>query len=83
MLMNVFNTHLLLRDDFHIGLVISPMVAVFAWGEAECQYSNPRISNFGRLWSIHCASRLNRHVDNGIPDNCQLERLINKRDITV
>ena len=30
MLMNVFNTHLLLRDDFHIGLVISPRVAVLA-----------------------------------------------------
>ena len=30
-----FNIYLLLRDDFRIGLVISPRVAVLAWGEAE------------------------------------------------
>jgi hypothetical protein len=32
--------YLLLRDDFRIGLVIiSPRVAVLAWGEAEAQYN--------------------------------------------
>jgi hypothetical protein len=30
-----------LRDDFRIGLVISPRVAVLAQGEAESQYSYP------------------------------------------
>jgi hypothetical protein len=27
--------YLLLRDDLRIGLIISPRVAVFAWGESE------------------------------------------------
>ena len=32
---NLQRTYLLLRDDFRIGLVISPWVAVLAWGEAN------------------------------------------------
>jgi hypothetical protein len=32
---NLQRTYLLLRDDFRIGLVISPRVAVLAWGEAN------------------------------------------------
>jgi hypothetical protein len=32
--------YLLLRDDFRIGLIISPMVALLAWGEAEYTYDN-------------------------------------------
>ena len=31
----IVNTYLLLRDDFCIGLVINPRVAVLVWGEAE------------------------------------------------
>ena len=38
--------YLLLRDDFRIGLVISPRVAALAWGEAESQYSCPRTNNW-------------------------------------
>jgi hypothetical protein len=37
------NTYLLLHDDFRIGLVISPRVAVLAWGEG--QYTYPRTNN--------------------------------------
>ena len=32
---NLQRTYLLLRDDFRIGLVINPRVAVLAWGEAN------------------------------------------------
>jgi hypothetical protein len=32
----------LLRDVFHIGLVIGPRRAVLAWGAAERQYRRPR-----------------------------------------
>ena len=32
---NLQRTYLLLRDDFHIGLVINPRVAVLARGEAN------------------------------------------------
>ena len=39
------NIMILLRDDFRIGLVISPRVAVLAWGEAEGQYICPRTNN--------------------------------------
>jgi hypothetical protein len=35
----------LLRDVFHIGLVIGPRPAVLAWGAAERQYSRPRTYN--------------------------------------
>jgi hypothetical protein len=35
----------LLRDVFHIGLVIGPRPAVLAWGTAERQYSRPRTYN--------------------------------------
>ena len=35
----------LLRDVFHIGLVIGPRPAVLAWGTAERQYSKPRTYN--------------------------------------
>jgi hypothetical protein len=38
-------TIVLLRDVFHIGLVIGPRPAVFAWGAAERQYSTPRTYN--------------------------------------
>ena len=38
------NNIVLLRDVFHIGLVIGPRPAVLAWGAAECQYIRPRIS---------------------------------------
>ena len=31
----IYDNYLLLRDDFRIGLVISPRVAALAWGEAE------------------------------------------------
>jgi hypothetical protein len=37
--------HILLRDVFHIGLVIGPRPAVVAWGAAERQYSRPRTYN--------------------------------------
>ena len=37
--------YLLLCDDFRIGQVISPRVAVLAWGEVEGQYSCPRTNN--------------------------------------
>jgi len=30
---------LLLRDEFCIGLVIGPRLAVLAWGNTEVQYS--------------------------------------------
>ena len=33
----ILYNYLLLRDDFRIGLAISPRVAVLAWGEAEAQ----------------------------------------------
>jgi len=36
---------ILLRDDFRIGLVISPRVAILAWGDAEGQYRYPRTTN--------------------------------------
>jgi hypothetical protein len=36
------NTIVLLRDVFHIGLVIGPRPVVLAWGAAERQYSRPR-----------------------------------------
>ena len=39
------NNIVLLRDVFHIGLVIGPMPAVLAWGAAERQYSRPRTYN--------------------------------------
>jgi hypothetical protein len=35
----------LLRDVFHIGLVIEPRPPVLAWGAAERQYSRPRTYN--------------------------------------
>jgi len=35
----------LLRDVFHIGLVIGPRPTVLAWGAAEHQYSRPRTYN--------------------------------------
>jgi hypothetical protein len=35
---------ILLRDDFNIGIVISPRVAVLAWVEAEIRYSYTRIT---------------------------------------
>ena len=39
------NNIVLLRDVFHIGLVISPRPAVLAWGAAERQYSRPMTYN--------------------------------------
>ena len=39
------NNIVLLRDIFHIGLVIGPRPAVLAWGAAERQYSRPRTYN--------------------------------------
>jgi hypothetical protein len=36
------NNIVLLRDVFHIGLVIGPRPAVLVWGAAERQYSKPR-----------------------------------------
>jgi hypothetical protein len=47
------NIYLLLHDDFHIGLVISPRVAVLAWGEAECQYSCPRTNIINHKMGIY------------------------------
>jgi hypothetical protein len=41
----VDNTIVLLRDVFHIGLVIGPRPAVLAWGAAERQYSRPGTYN--------------------------------------
>ena len=38
----MLDTIVLLRDVFHIGLVIGPRPAVLAWGAAERQYSRPR-----------------------------------------
>jgi hypothetical protein len=35
------NNIVLLRDVFHIGLVIGPMPAVLVWGAAEGQYIRP------------------------------------------
>jgi len=43
-----YQTHniiVLLRDVFHIGLVIGPRPAVLAWGAAERQYCRPRTYN--------------------------------------
>ena len=40
----IFNI-VLLRDVFHIGLVIGPRPAVLAWGAAEAQYSRPTTYN--------------------------------------
>jgi hypothetical protein len=42
---NCANNIVLLRDVFHIGLVIDPRPAVLAWGAAERQYSRPRTYN--------------------------------------
>ena len=39
------NIIVLLRDVFHIGLVIGPRPALLAWGAAERQYSRPRTYN--------------------------------------
>ena len=39
------NTIVLLRDVFHIGLVIGPRPAVLARGAAERQYSRSRTYN--------------------------------------
>jgi len=36
---------ILLRDDFRIGLIISPRAAVLAFGFASGQYSYPRTNN--------------------------------------
>ena len=36
------NIIVLLRNVFHIGLVIDPRPALLAWGAAERQYSRPR-----------------------------------------
>jgi len=41
MIMNI----VLLRDAFHIGLVIGPRPAVLAWGADEDQYIRPRTYN--------------------------------------
>ena len=43
-LLSVHNI-VLLRDVFHIGLVIGPRPAVLALGAAEAQYSRPRTYN--------------------------------------
>ena len=39
------NVIVLLRDVFHVGLVIGLRPAVLAWGAAEAQYSRPRSYN--------------------------------------
>jgi hypothetical protein len=45
LLMTHCNNIVLLRDVFHIGLVIGPRPAVLAWGADERQYSKPRTYN--------------------------------------
>jgi hypothetical protein len=39
------NNIVLLRDVFHIDLVIGPRPAVLAWGAAERQYNRPRFDH--------------------------------------
>ena len=42
---DIYNIIVLLRDVFHIGLVIGPRPAVLARGVAERQHSRPRTYN--------------------------------------
>jgi hypothetical protein len=64
------NNIVLLRDVFHIGLVIGPRPAVLAWGAAECQYSRPRTYNYANMKNtipvnpITARSESTRYFDN-------------------
>ena len=50
---NCSNIIVLLRDVFHIGLVIGPRPVVLAWGAAERQYSRPRTYDEANMKKHH------------------------------